>query len=296
MNARFVAAVSAALILMLAAGAAWARNPHCAGGIQYLTQAVGDKAKGNLDDYSREIQKAVQQLEQCSSEDPSDFEAIGYLGWAYCLVDSFCPGGKAFETSVKGLAEKSSDKKKLEMVANNRDSFWATQFNAGITRFQDAQSLMNPYLASPSTDEEKANKEKARLDCDAAKASFTSAMCLKPGEARTLRNLGTVYAYLGDYVQAETYFNQGLASAPGDTDLVAALHQTRIGHANQLVRDKKFDEAVKYYQELLKADAKNSDLWAGLGDASLEQAHAAEGDAKKPFYTTAAGRRAKNRY
>ena len=60
-----------------------ARNPHCAGGIQYVVQGLNDKNKGNFDDYKREMQKAVQQLEQCASEDPADLEAVGYLGWAY---------------------------------------------------------------------------------------------------------------------------------------------------------------------------------------------------------------------
>ncbi len=63
-------------------GVAEARNPHCAGGIQYVVQAMKDKDKGNTDDYQREINKAVQQLEQCASEDPADLEALGYLGWA----------------------------------------------------------------------------------------------------------------------------------------------------------------------------------------------------------------------
>ena len=81
-------AVLAGALLFALAGIAEARNPHCAGGIQYVVQAMKDKDKGNTDDYQREINKAVQQLEQCSSEDPNDLEALGYLGWAYAEVDS----------------------------------------------------------------------------------------------------------------------------------------------------------------------------------------------------------------
>src|SRR5437867_3400177 len=106
-----LAALSAAAIT----GVAEARNPHCAGGIQYVVQAMRDKDKGNAEDYAREINKAVQQLEQCQGEDPIDFEAIGYLGWAYAEVDSACLAGKAFAASIKGLEAK-GDVKKVDWV------------------------------------------------------------------------------------------------------------------------------------------------------------------------------------
>ena len=49
-----LAVIAAALAL---AGTDEARNPNCAGGIQYLTQALTDKEKGNTEDYQREIGK-----------------------------------------------------------------------------------------------------------------------------------------------------------------------------------------------------------------------------------------------
>ena len=48
MKSRVLAvALTAALTVTLGAGMAWARNPHCSGGIQYLTQALADKKKGS---------------------------------------------------------------------------------------------------------------------------------------------------------------------------------------------------------------------------------------------------------
>ena len=61
-----------AMLALVMAGAAEARNPNCAGGIQYVVQAMRDKEKGNLEDYQREMLKAVDRLTLCASEDPED--------------------------------------------------------------------------------------------------------------------------------------------------------------------------------------------------------------------------------
>src|SRR2546422_2243386 len=124
------------LLAALAAGGCFAevaeaRNPHCAGGIQYLSQAATDREKGNLDDYRREIGKAVQQLEQCASEDTSDVEALGYLGQAYAEVDSAGPAGQAFAKAIEKLTAR-GDKKKLDVVTTNRNHYWSLTFNDGI--------------------------------------------------------------------------------------------------------------------------------------------------------------------
>ena len=293
MNARVIAAaVAAALVMMLASAAAWARNEHCAGGIQYLTQALGDKLKGNTEDYQREIQKAVRQLELCSTEDPADFEGIAYLGWAYAEVDSMCPAGKAFQIAIDGLSTK-GDKKKLELALNNRQSFWATSFNNGIQKINTAQSLFNPYANTPANAAEEKAKAGAKKNYEDAIASLNKALCLKPGDSQTLRNLGAVYAFMGDYLRAEQFFNQGLKAAPADTDLVAAVKQARTGRAAQLIDEKKLDEAIEYYQQLLKDDPKNGDLWAGLGDAAFAKARAADSSTRKAAYCQAADAYAK---
>jgi tetratricopeptide (TPR) repeat protein len=292
-NQRVLAVVAAtSAIAMLFAGTASARNPHCAGGIQYLTQALADYEKHNDEDYRREITKAVQQLEQCASEDPVDFEAIGYLGWAYGKVDSMCAAGKAFRTAIDGLAAK-GDKKKLEQVTNNRDSFWATSFNKGIASINTAQGLWNPYPKAAESDEDKTAKADAKKNYDEAIVSLDHALCLKPGDPRSLRNLGAVYAFMGEYQKAEEYFKQGLESAPGDSDLTAAIKSARTSRAGQLIDEKKYDEAIAYYQTLLREDTRNGDLWSGLGDAAFSKARTADSASKKPTYCLAADAYAK---
>jgi hypothetical protein len=106
MKLRMITMGAAALCILVTAGTAFARNPHCAGGIQYVVNGMKDKDKGNMEDYERQMHKAVHQLEICSSEDAEDFEAIGYLGWAYAEIGNFEKAGEAFNASVEGLTAK----------------------------------------------------------------------------------------------------------------------------------------------------------------------------------------------
>src|SRR5688572_8885645 len=119
-----------------------------------------DKDKGNLEDYTREINKAVQQLEICQKEDPADFEAIGYLGWAYAEVDSMGPAGMAFQAAIKGLETK-GDVKKRDWVVNNLNSYWARVFNEGIGKIQTAQTFYADFCKTPEGDADKTAKAEA---------------------------------------------------------------------------------------------------------------------------------------
>jgi tetratricopeptide (TPR) repeat protein len=289
---RNLAAVAGAVALTLTlAAAAEARNPHCAGGIQYVVQAKTDKDKGNADDYQREIQKAVQQLEQCRTEDPADLEALGYLGWAYAEVDSAGPAGVAFQKAIDGL--KTKDPKKADWVKNNRDSYWAGKFNDGISKINSAQEAYPDFTKAPENDADKTLREQAAKDYTAAIQSLTRASLLKPGDAQTIRNLGSVYAFMGDFKTAESVFREGLKSAPTDSALNASLKSVRTGYAAQLLDQKKYDEAIAFYTDLQKSDPSNSDLYLGQADAYFKRASDAHGDAAKPDYKLAGAAYAK---
>ncbi len=277
---------AAASVLLLMAGVAVARNPHCAGGIQYVVQAMRDKDKGNTDDYQREINKAVQQLEQCSSEDAADFEALGYLGWAYAEVDSAGPAGKAFEKAIEGLKGK-GDVKKADMVGNNRDSYWAGKFNDGIAKVNAAQQACPDFLKAPENEADKTLRDEAARNYALAIVSLTRAALLKPGNPQTYRNLGSVYAFMGDFRTAETVFREGLKIAPGDSVLSASVKSVRTSYAAQLLDQKKYDEALGFYADLLKTDASNPDLHLGQADAYFKRASDNKGDAAKPDYKAA---------
>ena len=159
MNKLTIVTTIAAAALALSVNAAFARNMHCAGGIQYVVQGLKDKERGNTEDYVREMNKAVDQLSMCAAEDPNDLEAIGYLGWAYAEVESAGPAGVWFQKAIDGLCGR-GEKKKCEMVTNNRASYWARAYNDGINNIKTAQEAYPEYTKTPS-DDEKPLKEEA---------------------------------------------------------------------------------------------------------------------------------------
>jgi tetratricopeptide (TPR) repeat protein len=274
-----VGAGGAVLLVMMGAGAALARNPHCSGGILYVTQGMRDKDKGDAEGYARQMAKAVNELQQCSTEDPNDFEALGYLGWAYAEIDSGCAAGQAFNASIAGLTAK-GDKKKAEWATNNRNSYWARSFNEGINHIQSAQTAYPDFLKPAADEAEKSLKGEAEKHYQQALASLGRAACLKQGDSQTMRNLGSVHAFMGDYLKAEAVFQDGLKQAPGDTMLTDALKAVRTNYARSLVDAKKYDEAIAYFADLLKSDPNNGDHHLSLGDAYFRRAAAKEGEAR----------------
>ena len=289
MNIRSNRVVGAAAALLLVAGVASARNPHCAGGLQYYNQAMNDKMKGNTEDYQREIAKAVDQLSQCATEDGQDFEAIGVLGQAYAEVDSAGPAGEAFQKAIDGLTAK-GDKKKLEIVVTNRESYWARAYNEGIKRSQDAQSAYPEYTKKPSEDEVPL-KEEATKQYEAAIAALTRAKLLKPNHPAAIRSLGTAYALMGRYNEAEATLKNGLTEAAGTPEvagLADLLKTVRANKAGSLLDAKDYDGAIAYYQDLLKSEPDNSDLNNGLGIALFNRAQDRKDAAKRADFKAAA--------
>ncbi len=284
--------VGLAALGLLLTGTAEARNPNCAGGIQYVVQGMRDKEKGNLEDYSREMLKAVDRLTACASEDPEDLEALGYLGWAYAELDSAGPAGQAFEKAIAGLKAK-GDVKKADWAQANRDHYWTNYFNAGIADIQAGQTAWPDYTKEPADDAEKALKAEAQKKYDAAHLALDRAAQLKPGDPRTVRNLGTVLALEGDLVGAEKVLRAGLQAAPGDSDLTNSLALVRKSYAGKLIDEKNFDQAIGFYTDLAKASPTDPDVHLGLADAYFKWAMSLKGDSAKADYKLAGDEYAK---
>ncbi len=292
MKLRIITMGAAALCLIIPAGTAFARNPHCAGGIQYVVNGMKDKDKGNMEDYERQMHKAVAQLEICSSEDAEDFEAVGYLGWAYAEIGDFEKAGVAFQKAIDGLTAK-GDKKKVEWVKNNRESYWANAFNSGIGSINTARELFDPYEKEPADDSEKSLKAEAGKNYEAAIQSLQHAADLKPADPLTARNLGIAYALMGRYEEAAKVFQKGLEAAPADSNLAQSLKGVRTQYANKLIDAKKYDEAIGYFADLIKTSPNDPDLYLGEADARFRRAQTLESDARKAAFKEAAGAYAK---
>jgi tetratricopeptide (TPR) repeat protein len=279
-------AALAGLLVAAVAGVAEARNPHCSGGILYVTQGMRDKDKGDVESYMRQMHKAVAELEACTTEDPADAEAMGYLGWAYAEVDSAGPAGKAFAKAIEGLTAK-GDKKKVEWAIGNQKSYWARAFNEGIDHIKTAQQAYPDYSVPATEEADKTLKAEAEKHYRGAIASLTRASLLKPGDPQTMRNLGSVYAFMGEFKSAEAVFQEGLKTAPNDSGLVFSLKAVRINTARNLVDAKKYDEAITFFGDLTKSEPNNSDHWLSLADAYFKRATSKEGDARKADFALA---------
>ncbi len=275
MKSRLVVVGLSVLFVAALAGAAWARNPHNAGGIQYVVQGLNDKNKGNNEDYLREMYKAVDQLSLGATEDPADYEAQGYLGWAYAEIDSAGPAGEWFARAL-AAAQAKGDKKKIDAIQANRDHYWSIAFNDGIKNIQDAQQFLDAGA-----------KEDAARTFAVAITKLTRARQLRSGHPQTIRNLATAYALTGDNDGAETVLRTGLTEAAADTSahiLAEALRTVRTNKAGALVDAKKYNEAIAAYVELTQQDAGSHDLWMGLGNSYYSRA----GDKTDPARTEAA--------
>jgi tetratricopeptide (TPR) repeat protein len=281
-----VGVVLMSLASLMAPVASEARNPHCAGGIQYVVGGLRDKNSGNIEDYQRQMQKAISQLESCATEDTLDYEAIGYLGWAYAEVDSCAPAGRWFAFAIKGLTAK-GDKKKAEIASNNRDSYWTNKLNDGVNKIASAQSAYPDFTKKPENDADKTLKAEADKYYQQAIHSLTCASLMRPGNPQTLRNLGSVYLFMADFPKAEAIFREGLKFAPEDSALKTALKIARVNYANQLNFEKRYDEAIAYFGDLIKGDAENSDLHSSLANAHMNRAQTLQGDARKPEFKLA---------
>jgi tetratricopeptide (TPR) repeat protein len=266
-------------ILSLAAAVpdrAEARNFHCSGGIQYVVQGMRDKDKGNIDDYKRQMGKAIQQLETCAAEDPKDFEALGYLGWVYAEVDSAAAAGKAFRDAMAGL-EKAGDKKKVEWVRGNQQSYWAKTFNEGIAEIKNAQEKYENFCQEAKDDAAKASKAEASKHYGKATVALMRANALRPADTLTLRNIGLLYAFQCDYKNAEAYLGQVLQIDPNNAAAKSALTNVRANSASTL----QGDEAVARYDELIKQEPNNPDHYQGLGSVLFDKAQALKPDDRK---------------
>jgi tetratricopeptide (TPR) repeat protein len=110
---------------------------------------------------------------------------------------------------------------------------------------------------------------------------------MRPGDPQTIRNLGSVHAFMGDYLTAAKVIQDGLKLAPGDTTLTEALRSVRVNYANQLADQKKYDEAIDYFKQLTVEEPKNPDHWLSLADVTFRKAQTLEGDARKPLFSSA---------
>jgi Tfp pilus assembly protein PilF len=231
-----------AIALAGAAGVAQARNFHISGGVQYVSQGLVEKNKGNLEDAHRIFGKAVTQLSVGVAEDPKDNEAWEYLARAYAEYGNADSAGWAFEEASKRAA---ADPKLKTRVDQNRLAYWTVAFNDGIRGLQDADKIVTLDKIATSTDP-KAAEAKAKVA--EAEASLKKAQAYWPSKAKTYPNLAVAQALQGKTAEASATLDRGLAAVPeSDPDrkeIVERKEQVAGSVVSEKLNNKDYDAAL----------------------------------------------------
>jgi predicted Zn-dependent protease len=85
----------------------------------------------------------------------------------------------------------------------------------------------------------------------------------RPKDAGITRMLAQVEADAGDYAESDELYVALLAAEPGDGGLLA-------GHGQNLIRLRRYPEALKVFENATAADQTNGDAWNGLAFAAFE--------------------------
>jgi tetratricopeptide (TPR) repeat protein len=83
--------------------------------------------------------------------------------------------------------------------------------------------LYPDFAKKPADEGETAQRDLAQKEYELALVSLTNASMYKRNDPVTLRNLGSVYMFMGQTDKAEQVFLEGLKQVPGDSTLTYAL-------------------------------------------------------------------------
>jgi len=261
---------AAVLLAAVAVPRAEARNYHCAGGIQYVSQGQAEFAKGNIEDAHRIYGKAVAQLTQCLTEDPKDIEAWDYLGVAYAELDSAEQSGHAFSQGIALATEAGDEKKKLlERMKANQSHYWVSYFNAAIKVYQTAMaSAPSGQTPDPS----------AFLP---AVEAMRRAVAEDPANPKGYCNLAAFQANAGKADEAVATVEAGLKVAPGDSCLMERKTQVGVSMGEKALQTGDFAAAAAPYEKLLAANPKDEKSALRLGQLYFDQGTKLAGQAEK---------------
>ena len=245
---------AAVLLAAVAVPRAEARNYHCAGGIQYVSQGQQEFAKGNIEDAHRIYGKAVAQLTQCLTEDPKDIEAWDYLGVAYAEMDSAEQSGQAFAQGIAKATDAGDEKKKLlERLKANQQHYWVSYFNAAIKQYQTA------VQSAP------AGQNPAPESFLPAVEAMKKAVAEDQANPKGYCNLAAFQANAGKTEDAVATVEAGLKVAPGDSCLMQRKTQVGVSIGENALKTGDFAAAAAPYEKMLAANPQDAGSALRLG-------------------------------
>src|SRR5215469_546485 len=116
---------------------------------------------------------------------------------------------------------------------------------------------------------ERARREFAQQQFEAAEQSLTNVLTLAPDAPDAIRLLGMAVQRLGKHVKAIDCYRRALAAGPEDSDLQMGLGIALFEHGE-------IDEALTHFRHACRLEPASASAWFNLGEALGRQAHTEE--------------------
>src|SRR4051812_7273004 len=242
-------------LLALAAAGLLQPQPSSAGvcftsGKVYVQQKVYDKAAYFLD---------------CArKQEPDNIDAYSLLAIARCELHQYIAGGAAFQLAIDA-AKKKNDTKRIQALEQNRLSYNAKLFNAGVKALSggatvpEGETALKPYMPPPPAAEGIADTTlfpqftgSSRLE--EAGYDFVLSSYVDPTSVETYQNLAYVLGKLGRTDDAIRAASKGLEIKPDDQRLRQNLRAAVMSRALELYNNGKYAEAIEAFRDAKKKD------------------------------------------
>ena len=187
-------------------------NPHFVGGKNYIKQEVWDKA--------------IQELEMATDEQPENAEAWYYLGWAYGETGDFGNAGRAFNRSKEisdqfaGQVDSKVNGFWTDLAARGQDLEKGGQYEAAAEKFENALLLKPDHVASYIY---AANLYASMGDVEKAAEKYENALEIRPDNDTTITNYAKLLEENGLESRAIPLFEKLHESRPDDANLTHHL-------------------------------------------------------------------------
>lgn len=226
---------------------------------KYMTSG---KVYLNTDNY----EKAVEQFELATQNEPKNGDAFGYLAIAYSKVRRYEDAGRMYG---KALELKAKDKR----IAEERSMLWAERFNLGATQAKveepDWQAVADRFREAVAIDGTRPDAHRnlavalSRLGrMDEAAQSYEQALALmKEGSEpwlEVIKALAVIHFNQGDLDGALQLARRTLEAVPADPEATSQI-------ALILDRQGKTEEAVSAYDEAIAARPNDKNLYYNRG-------------------------------
>jgi tetratricopeptide (TPR) repeat protein len=217
--------------------------------------------QGMAYDWNGDVEEAIDACSRAIDLDPTYAEGYAYLAEAYADAGRWVEATQSAETALQ-LNDRSVDAhRNYGYVLETQGNYW------GALEAYEKAIEIHPNLAYIHVS---VGRNYRRLsDIDAAISSFERAVEVNPGDAQANFELGWTYlTVMGDYNQAEIYFQQAIETDPEFGRAFGGLAITYWQHRNYEEAIPNFERAIRLASSASRRRAKSFYLTIEERDSS----------------------------